>query len=167
MTIIVAPSEEHDLPAIVAIYNHAVAETNAIWNETLADLDNRRAWRADRIKAGYPVLVAREGGETLGYASFGPFRPFDGYRSSVEHSVYVRHDRQGRGIGGLLLGALVAEARARGFHAMVGGIAHDNAASIALHRTHGFAEVGRMPQIARKFGQWQTLVLMQKLLAEA
>ncbi len=83
----------------------------------------------------------------------------------MEHSVYVRADCRGRGIGRAMLAALEDAARSGGFHAMVGGIAHDNASSIALHRALGFAEVGRMPEIARKFGQWQTLVLMQKLLA--
>jgi L-amino acid N-acyltransferase len=160
----IRPCEEADLAAIATIYNDAVAHSNAIWNETLVDADNRRLWWRDRVEKGFPVLVAGEKGEVQGYASFGPFRPFDGYRSSVEHSVYVRKDQRGRGTGAALLDALEIEARQRGFHVMVGGIAHDNAISIALHERRGFREVGRMPEIARKFGVWQTLILMQKIL---
>jgi L-amino acid N-acyltransferase len=156
--------EEQDLASIVEIYNDAVANTNAIWNETLVDIDNRRNWWQERLKGGFPVLVARDGNETVGYASFGPFRPFDGYRSSVEHSIYVRNDQRGKGIGKALLEALIDEAKAREKHVMIGGIAHDNAVSLKLHAALGFVEAGRMSEIATKFGQWQTLVFMQKIL---
>jgi L-amino acid N-acyltransferase len=156
--------EDFDLPGIVAIYNDAVANTNAIWNETLVDIENRRNWWLERLRGGFPVLVARDNNETVGYASFGPFRPFDGYRTSVEHSIYVRNDQRGKGIGKALLEALIIEAKARGKHAMLGGIAHDNAVSIKLHKALGFVETGRLPEVATKFGQWQTLVFMQKIL---
>ena len=166
MTIHIRPCEDRDLAAIMEIYNHAVAHTNAIWNDQLADIDHRRAWWQSRIQTGFPVLVATMDDMTIGYASFGPFRPHDGFRSSVEHSIYVSDACRGQGIGGRLLSALEAEAEAGGFHAMIGGIAHDNAISLALHAKHGFAEVGRMPEVATKFGQWQTLVLMQKILGQ-
>jgi L-amino acid N-acyltransferase len=156
--------EEADLCGIAEIYNHAVAHTNAIWNESVVDVANRRDWWQGRANQGFPVLVARGAEHVLGYGSFGPFRPFDGYKSSVEHSVYVREGMRGAGIGRAMLLALEAEARRLSLHAMVGGIAHDNAPSLSLHRSLGFQEVGRMPEIAKKFGAWQTLVLMQKLL---
>jgi L-amino acid N-acyltransferase len=165
MTVPIFHCRETDLVGIAAIYNHAVQHSNAIWNDALVDVANRRVWWQERALGGFPVLVARESDDVLGYGSFGPFRPFAGYRSSVEHSVYVREDQRGRGIGKAMLRALQAEARQGGFHAMVGGIAHDNAPSIALHAAEGFVEVGRMPEIATKFDTWQTLVLMQKLLA--
>jgi L-amino acid N-acyltransferase len=160
----IRPCAESDLAGIAAIYNHAVAHTNAVWNEALVDAANRRDWWKGRLALGFPVFVAAIEGEVAGYGSFGPFRPFDGYRTSVEHSVYVREERRGAGIGRALLVALEGEARRLGLHAMVGAIAHDNEASIRLHLSLGFSEVGRMPEIARKFGAWQTLVLMQKRL---
>jgi L-amino acid N-acyltransferase len=163
MSLTVLPCEEHDLPAIVAIYNDIITTTNAIWSDDVVDLVNRRQWWQDRLAIGCPVLVAKEQDILLGYGSFGPFRPQTGYRTTVEHSVYVTVDAKGKGIGRALLGALEKEARQRGFHAMVGAIAHDNAASLALHASQGFVERGRMPEIARKSDMWQTLVLMQKI----
>ncbi len=79
-----------DIEGITAIYNHAVLQTTAIWNETAVDTANRLAWLADRRKAGYPVLVGiDEAGEVVAYASFGDWRAFDGFRGTVEHSIYV------------------------------------------------------------------------------
>jgi len=90
-------ARDEDLAGITAIYNDAVANTAAIWNETQVDIANRRQWLQDRHKLGYPVLVAtNDHGDVIGYASFGDWRAFDGYRHTVEHSVYVRNDRQTR-----------------------------------------------------------------------
>ena len=155
---------EDDLPAILAIYNDAVLNTTVIWNETPADLANRRAWFAARSKAGFPVLVADEGGRVAGYGSFGEFRPFEGYRVTVEHSVYVAADARRRGFGAALLAALIEEARTLDKRAMIGGIDATNAVSIALHEKFGFAEVGRLPGVGMKFGRPLDLVLMQKNL---
>ena len=90
----------------MAIYNRAVAHTTAIWNDVVADLENRRAWWRGRVDAGFPVLVAVEGGTVLGYASYGPFRAFDGYRHTAEHSVYVAEAARRRGVAEALLRAL-------------------------------------------------------------
>ncbi|HCH78463.1 MAG TPA: GNAT family N-acetyltransferase, partial [Pseudomonas sp.] len=89
-----------DLAGILRIYNDAVENSTAIWNDRIVDLDNRRAWLAERHDQGYPVLVAiDEEGQVAGYASFGPWRPHDGFRHTVENSVYVSPDHRGSGIG--------------------------------------------------------------------
>ena len=88
-----------DLPEILDIYNDAVLHTTAIWNDAVVDLDNRRAWFIDRQARNYPILVAEDAGRIAGYASFGDFRPFDGYRFSIEHSVYVAEPNRRRGFG--------------------------------------------------------------------
>jgi len=155
---------EGDLAGILAIYNHAVEHTTAIWNDVLVDIENRRQWWRARTEAEFPVLVAVEGDAVLGYASYGPFRPFDGYRQTVEHSVYVAESARRRGVARALLQALEAEARRAGMHAMIGGVAADNAPSLNLHEKLGFVETGRMPEVGQKFGRWLDLVLMQKLL---
>jgi L-amino acid N-acyltransferase YncA len=160
----VRPAEEADLAAILAIYNDAVANTTAIWNETLVDLDNRRAWLAERRRRGFPVLVAEFAGEVAGYASYGDFRAFDGYRHTVEHSVYVRADRRGGGIGTALLTALIEAAAAAGVHAMVAGIEAGNAASVGLHERLGFRDAGVLPEVGRKFGRWLDLKFMVRVL---
>jgi phosphinothricin acetyltransferase len=155
---------EADLLAILAIYNDAVLNTTAIWNETPVDLENRRAWMLARAASGFPVFVAEEAGRVLGYGSFGDFRPFEGYRVTVEHSLYVDASARGRGHGKRLLTALVDEARRLGKRAMVGGIDGTNRPSIALHAKFGFVEVGRLPGVGTKFGRPLDLVLMQKTL---
>lgn len=159
---ILREAREDDLPGILAIYNDAVLTTTAIWNETPVDLGNRRSWLGDRQARDYPVLVAVEGDEVLGYASFGDFRPFEGFRISVEHSVYVAHPARGRGLGRVLVEALFAPARALGKKVMIGGITGGNTASLALHQRLAFRETGRMPGIGTKFGQRLDLVFMQK-----
>ncbi len=160
----VRPATEADLAAIVAIYNDAVLHTTAIWNETPVDLDNRRVWFAERTRRGFPVLVAEWDGCVAGYASYGDFRAFDGYRHTVEHSVYVDAARRGAGLGRLLLAATVTAAERAGVHVMVGGIEAENTASIRLHESLGFVRAGVLHQVGRKFGRWLDLLFMERVL---
>jgi L-amino acid N-acyltransferase len=154
-----------DLAGIAEIYNDAVAASTAIWNEVPADLQNRARWLEERVKLGYPVLVAVDhDAGVLGYASFGDWRAGTGYRHTVEHSVYVRADRRGAGIGRALMTALIGRARGRGKHVMVAGIEAGNASSIMLHQRLGFERVGYLPQVGAKFGRWLDLVFMQLTL---
>jgi L-amino acid N-acyltransferase len=162
--IIVRPAIEADLPAILAIYNDAVANTTAIWNEHLSDLEGRRAWWQDRVRQGFPVLVADVDGACTGYATYGPFRPNDGYKHSREVSVYVDAAHRGHGIASRLMEALETHARDKGVHVLVGGLEASNAASLALHIRHGYEQVGHLKQVGRKFDRWLDLVLMQKAL---
>ncbi|ROQ47947.1 GNAT family N-acetyltransferase [Pseudomonas putida] len=155
-----------DLPAIRDIYNDAVLNTLAIWNEQTVDLGNRQAWFAARQAQSYPILVAvNEAGDVLGYASFGDWRPFEGFRHTVEHSVYIRSDQRGQGLGPLLMQALIERARGCGKHVMVAAIESGNTASIRLHERLGFTLNGQMPQVGVKFGKWLDLTFMQLMLA--
>lgn len=154
-------SNDH-LAAIADIYNDAVVNTTAIWNDAQVDMDNRRDWLAMRRASGYPVLVALdEQQRVLGYASFGDFRAFDGYRFSVENSVYVHRDARGRGVGHALMARLIDEARRIGKHLMIAAIESGNEASVRLHAQFGFVESGRMAQVGTKFGRWLDLTWMQ------
>ncbi len=155
---------QHDLPAIRAIYNDAVLNTTAIWNEQPVDLGNRQAWFSARHAQGYPILVSVENDEVTGYASFGDWRPFEGFRYSVEHSVYIRSDQRGKGLGPLLMQALIERARQCGKHVMVAAIESGNLASIRLHERLGFITTGQMPQVGIKFGRWLDLTFMQLAL---
>jgi L-amino acid N-acyltransferase len=152
---------EADLPAIRDIYNHAVEHTTAIWNEVLIDLDNRRAWLELRRARGFPVLVAELDGRIAGYASYGDWRAFDGYRHTVEHSVYVEKDHHGRGIGSALMTALIERARAGNIHVMIAAIEAGNQGSIALHEKLGFRLVGTHLEVGKKFGRWLDLTMME------
>lgn len=166
--VIVRAASEADLPAILEIYNDAVLNTTAIWNETQVDLANRKAWLSERQSKGFPVLVSvDDGGGVTGYASFGDWRAFDGYRHTVEHSVYVHKAARGGGIGKALMVALISKARELGKHAMVAGIESGNAASIRLHEKLGFQAVGHLPEVGTKFGKWLDLTFMQIVLDNA
>jgi phosphinothricin acetyltransferase len=156
-----------DAHGVMGIYNDAVQNTTAIWNETLVDEANRRAWMLERQGKGYPVLVAvDDAGSVLGYASFGDWRAFDGYRYTVEHSVYVRHDRRGAGLGRLLMLALIDRARKLNKHVMVAAIEAGNKESIALHLKLGFVQTGLMPEVGTKFGRWLDLAYLQLKLGD-
>ncbi len=154
-----------DLAGILRIYNDAVQNSTAIWNDRIVDLDNRRAWLAERHDQGYPVLVAiDEGGQVAGYASFGPWRPHDGFRHTVENSVYVSPDHRGSGIGRSLMKALIERARMLEKHVMVAFIESENRASVHMHQQLGFIHVGQMRQVGCKFGRWLDLTMMQLTL---
>ena len=155
---------EQDLPAIRDIYNDAVLNTTAIWNEQPVDLANRLAWFTARQAQRYPILVAVENHEVTGYASFGDWRPFEGFGYSVEHSVYVRNDQRGKGLGPRLMQTLIERARAGGKHVMVAAIESGNQASLRLHERLGFSTTGQMPQVGIKFGRWLDLTFMQLTL---
>ena len=161
MDITIRDAAEADLPGIMDIYNDAVANTTAIWNEAVVDLENRRAWFTARRERGFPVLVAVRGRQVLGYASYGDWRAFDGYRHTVEHSVYVQKDARGTGTGKRLLKALIDRASFNGIHVMIAGIEAENTASIRLHEKLGFRVVGRFSEVGIKFGRWLDLTCME------
>ena len=154
-----------DLPGLLAIYNSVIATSTAVYSETQVTLANREAWMDERNRAGYPVLVAGEDHNIFGFASFGDFRSFPGYRFTVEHSVHVAESYRGQGLGKALVAALLPLAIAQEKHVMIGGIDADNAASIAMHERLGFGKVALLPQVGCKFGRWLDLVFMQKILA--
>ena len=165
MSLIVREATLEDAADILAIYNYAAVNTTAVWTDGPADLTSRRAWIFTRQEAGYPVLVAMKGRDVVGFASFGDFRPFPGYRHTVENSVYVDERHHRAGIGRSLVVALIERATTMNKHAMIAGIDAANAGSIGLHASLGFIEVARMPEVGCKFGRWLDLVFMQKQLA--
>ena len=165
---IIRAAVESDAEIIAEIYNDAVLNTTAIWNENRIDVANRIAWINSRQQAGFPVIVATDDNDdtVLGYASYGDWRPWDGYRHTVEHSVYVHKDVRGKGAGAALMQGLIQLAREAGKHVMVAAIESENAASIALHKKLGFIESGRMTEVGTKFGRWLDLTFLQLRLDE-
>lgn len=166
MTLIVRHATENDLQGILEIYNDAVANTLAIFNETLVDLDNRKAWYVQRMSAGFPILVAERHGQVVGYASYGDWRAFEGFRHTREHSVYVRSDVRGGGIGRALMVELIEEAKRNKVHVLIAAIEGSNHASIRLHENLGFTHNGRFTEVGQKFGKWLDLVCMQLSLPQ-
>ncbi len=157
-------AREDDLPGLLAIYNEVVANSTAIYADAPSTLEERRSWWQGRLAQGYPVLVARDASGVIGFASFGDFRAWPGYRYSVEHSVHVRFDRRRGGIGSRLVSELIRRARALGKHVLLGGVDADNLASIRMHERLGFERVSHLKQVGRKFDRWLDLVFLQLLL---
>src|SRR4029078_3547123 len=122
-----------DLPGILAIYNEVIASSTAVYRETPVTLDDRRQWFNARQEQSYPVLVAVDDSGILGFASYGDFRAWPGYRFSVEHTVHIRTDQRGPGVGPLLMRALLQRAIEQGKHVMIGGVDADNEASLRFH----------------------------------
>lgn len=156
---------EQDLAALLEIHNDAVRTLKAIWTDREETLESRGAWFKARKDAGLPIIVAENGnGRVVGYGSFGPYREKEGYRLTVEHSVYVLPEARGLGAGRALLERLIEIAREDGYHVLVAAIDGENTGSVALHEKCGFQMTGRLPQVGVKFGDWLDLVLMTLVL---
>ena len=154
-----------DLSGILEIYNDVIATSTAVYAIVPSSLGERREWLRARQAREFPVLVATDDGSVLGFASFGDFRgTWNGYRYTVEHTVHVRAQARGRGVGRELVEALFPLAAGLGKHVMIGGIDAANAASIRFHERLGFERAAHFREVGRKFGRWLDLVFMQKLL---
>ena len=165
MTPLIRDAVPPDAASILSIYNGAVRDTTAVFDTRPSNLADREAWLSKRQGGGWPVVVAEVGGSIAGFASFGEFRAWEGYRFTVENSVYVDPAAQRRGIGTQLLQRLIAECEARGHRQMIAVIGDSaNAGSIGLHRRCGFAMIGTHPDVGFKFGRWLDTVMMQRAL---
>ena len=153
---------ESHLEGLLSIYNDVIATSTAIYSHLPVALDDRRQWWRARLAQGYPVLVARDPSGVVGFASFGDFRAWPGYRFTVEHSVHVRADGRGRGVGTALLTALFPRAAALNKHVMIGGVDAANAAAIRFHERLGFEKAGQLREVGYKFDRWLDLVFLQR-----
>ncbi|BAU87676.1 N-acetyltransferase GCN5 [Streptomyces laurentii] len=157
---VVRPARLEDAEAIRAIRNHAIEHSTALWTRTPQSPAEGAAWLAVHLRRG-SALVAEADGEVAGFAVYGPWRELDGFRHTVEDSVYVREGRHGLGIGSALLAALIESARAAGHHVVIAGIEAENTSSIRLHQRFGFEHVGTVPEVGTKFGRWLDLALLR------
>jgi len=158
----ISDATEADLAGLLGIYNDVIATSTAIYSDAPVTLEERRQWWRSRTAQGYPVLAARDAHGVAGFATFGDFRAWPGYRFTVEHSVHVRANGRGQGIGTLLVQALLPRAAALGKHVMMAGVDADNAASIRFHERLGFERSGHLREVGYKFGRWLDLVFLQR-----
>lgn len=155
----------HDMPAIADIYAHAVLHGTASFEIEPPDAAEITRRQERLLGGGYPCLVAAHGPEVVGFAYAGPYRARAAYAHTVESSVYVRPDRQRRGVGLVLLQGLVQEAQLRGFRQMVAVIGDSgNLGSIRLHERVGFTHAGTLRAVGWKHARWLDTVLMQRAL---
>ena len=159
----IAPAELADLPGITAIYNKAVAESVATFHVEPRTGQQQIDWFCDHDER-FPIIAAKDGDVVVGWASLGPFSDRPAYDHTLEDSVYVAEDRRREGIGRMLLNRLIELAKERGCHSLIAKIASEMTPSIALHRSVGFEEVGRLRESGRKFDRWLDVTLMQLML---
>lgn len=164
MPFVFRPFAWSDIPAITAIYRHAV-DTSVATFDTEAPGE---AFMAEKfghmLELGHPVIMAERDGATIGYAYASTYRPRPAYRFTAEDSIYLAPEAQGQGLGNELLGRLLAESRAFGFKQMLAVITAERANSIRLHEKHGFRSIGRYEALGYKFDRWLDIVHMQRAL---
>jgi L-amino acid N-acyltransferase len=152
---------EADMEQITAIYNEVLRTSTAIYNDRPATVEERTSWWRSRLAEGYPVLAAADGTEIDGFAAFGAFRAWPGYRFTVEGTVHIRAASRGRGVGTELLKAILARARTLGKHIMIAGVDSENAASLRFLERFGFERAGCLREVGYKFDRYLDLVFMQ------
>jgi phosphinothricin acetyltransferase len=157
-------AKEPDLLKMLEIYNEIIANTTAVFQYDPHTLDMRKEWFAQKTKEGFPVFVAEENNEVVGFSTIGAFRNWQAYKYSVENSIYVRADQRGKGIGKMLLQPLIDAAMQMGMHTIVAGIDASNETSIALHKQLGFVEVAYFKEVGYKFDRWLDLKFLQLML---
>ena len=161
---VVDGASRRDLPQILAIYNEVIRNSTAVYSEEEFTQTRGETWFDTKMAQGFPMVVVRDASGITGFGTFGEFRAWPCYRHSVEHSVHVRADRRGQGIGRALVADLLARAAIMHKHVMIAGIDAENAVSIGLHQSLGFTSVGHFREVGFKFGRWLDLVFMQCIL---
>ncbi|MBT3139451.1 GNAT family N-acetyltransferase [Phaeobacter gallaeciensis] len=157
----VRPATQKDADAICLIMNAMIQDTLNTFTTKLRD---PASVVDDMAQRGAGFLVAEDQGQVVGFATYGPFRNGPGYSHTQEHSIQLSAEARGRGVGRALMMQLEQVAQDRGVHILVAGISAPNQAAIQFHRALGYTEVGRMPEVGFKWGEWLDLVLMQKNL---
>lgn len=160
--LMIAPGGAGDLPAIMAILNHAIATSNATLATQPVTLAERREWFARFSATGpYRLFTARRGGRVLGYAASLPYREHEGFRHTVEVSIALDAASRGQGVGTALYRALLGSLADEPVHVALAGIVMPNDASVALHRRLGFTEVGTFHEYAVRNGQYLSSLWME------
>lgn len=154
-------SLEADCEAIQAIYAHHVLHGTASFEITPPTVEEIRQRRSDVVNKGLPYIVAERNGEVVGYAYATMYRARPAYRFTVENSVYVKEGLAGEGIGSGLLIELIRLCTLAGFRQMIAVIGDSSPASVALHKRHGFEQVGLFRSVGFKAGAWRDTAMLQ------
>ena len=166
MEIAIRDAVEADFVAITAIYNDVLLNSTAIYRDEPATVAERIEMWQSRLRQGYPTLVAHAPDSILGFASFGDFRPWPGYRFTVEHTVHVDAAFRGQGVGSRLVQALILRAAVLRKHVMIGGIDGENVASMRFHQRLGFERAATFKEVGYKFGRFLDLTFVQLVIGD-
>jgi len=158
--------EVRDLQPVLDIYNEAVLNTVATFDTEERSMSRQKVWY-DQHDERHPALVAEEDGNVTGWASLSPWSDRRAYDGTAEISIYVRSDRRGMGIGKTLMRAVVEAGRTRNLHTVIARIAGGNEASVRMHRSAGFVEIGVMREVGLKFGRRIDVWMMQLVFPDS
>jgi phosphinothricin acetyltransferase len=164
MKIKIRPYQVDDAVAILDIINDAILHSTALYDYNPRTLENQLAIFDDKLKKGFPILVATLNGQLVGFGYYSEFRLREAYKFTVEHSVYAHKKAIGIGVGKALLTELIKLAKQQELHTMIGVIDSENTNSIAFHKKYGFEEVGFIKESGYKFNRWLHSVIVQKML---
>ena len=164
MKILLRPYQTEDTQKILDIINFNILNSTAIYDYNIRSYETQKGFLEEKIKKNFPVIVAVEDDIVVGFGMYGEFRFREAYKYTVEHSVYVDNDCQGKGIGKLLLQELIQLAKKQNLHTMIAVIDEENQSSINFHEKFGFKTVGIIKDSAYKFDRWLHSVFMQLIL---
>jgi len=159
--VIIRPAVRGDVPGILLIYNAAVREPAAAYEDAPHTLAQRKEWFDHFAGRNFPILVAESGGVIVGWSSLGPHQERVGFRFTGAVAVYVAERFRRRGIGGQLMEALLAAGRERHLHVVLATIDAANEPSLQLHAQFGFTQAGVFPEAGCKFGEWRDVLCLQ------
>ena len=164
MNIKIRQAEEKDVSAILKIVNHEILNSTVVYHYNVRTLDQQLNWFKEKMKNKLPVFVAEKNSKVIGFGTYGIFRPWEAYKFSIEHSIYVDKNSRGLGVGKRLMKELINLATNEGYHTMIAGVDASNKKSVEFHENFGFKEVGTFKEVGFKFNKWLDLVFMQLYL---
>ena len=153
-------AEIKDAQGIAEIYNDAILNTTATCDTEIKSTENRIDW-LNAHSNKYPVIVAVENDNVLGWASMTRWSDRIAYADTAEISVYIHKDHRDKGLGKLLLKKIIEAGKDGGLHCVLSRITQDNDKSVYLHEKFGFTHVGVMKEVANKFGKILDVHMMQ------
>jgi phosphinothricin acetyltransferase len=157
-------AKTQDVDDILEIINFQILNSTAVYDCKKKTYLQQLKWYEKKIADGMPVIVAESKGEILGFGTFGIFRPWEAYKFSVEHSIYVTENSKGKGIGKQLLKNLIYIAEKQKYHTMIAGVDASNKRSIEFHEKFGFKKVGTINEVGYKFNEWLDLCFLQLII---
>lgn len=164
MEILIRNYRHEDVATILEIINYNILNSTALYDYNIRTIEQQKAIFEDKLKKGFPVIVAESNNEVVGFGYYSEFRFREAYKFTVEHSVYAHQNHLGKGIGKLILTELIALAKAQKLHTMIGVIDSENTSSIEFHEKFGFKTVGIIKETGFKFDRWLHSVFVQKML---
>ncbi len=156
--------EPKDTQAILDIINFNIVDSVALYDYNIRDFEQQKSILEEKIARNFPVITAEVDGVCVGFGMYSEFRFREAYKFTVEHSVYVSEEFNGKGIGKLLLLELISLAKKQGLHTMIGVIDSENRNSIEFHKKYGFEIVGTIKDSGFKFNRWLHSVFVQLIL---